>query len=371
MPAPAQPAGTVIPPPAPTFQDQTLVQTMRLSSGGARLRVRFTNEYGRTPLVIGAARVALAAAGGVPAVERELTFSGRAGVSVPPGAPMLSDPVALPTRALSTLKIAIHLPETTPECSCHVVGGSDIAISPKGDYTRRPFQPARALYLGYRAFLSEVDVERPGPGRVVVAFGDSITDGYQSTTDTDRRYPDRLAERLSKRFPNGNVAVVNAGISGNRLLADGRFVSMGQSALARFDRDVLSVPGVTHVIVLEGVNDIGVGAAAPPAAADLIGAYRQLIARAHAHGVKVVGATLLPYEGAAYFRPEGETVRQAVNAWIRTGREFDRVADLDAVLRDPSRPSRMRADLQSGDWLHPNDAGYRAMGDAIDLKALD
>ena len=242
-PAPPQPAGAPIPPPAPTFNDQTLVQTVRLSAGGSRLRVRFTNEYGSKPLVIGAARLSIGE------VARDLTFSGRPGVSIPPGAPMLSDPVDLPVRPLTKLKIATFLPEATPECTCHVVGGENIAVSPKGDFTQRPFQPERGLYLAYRAFLSEVDVSRSAPARTVVAFGDSITDGYQSTVGADHRYPDRLAERLLERFAGGNVAVTNAGISGNRLLADGRFISMGQSALTRFDRDVLSVPGVSHVIV--------------------------------------------------------------------------------------------------------------------------
>ena len=205
------------------------------------------------------------------------------------------------------------------------------------------------------------------PGPVIVAFGDSITDGYLSTTGANRRWPDRLAERLTARFPGRAVAVVNAGIGGNRVLSEGAIAIFGQSALSRFDRDVLSVPGATHVIVLEGVNDLGASRTAPPTAAELIAGYRQLIARAHAHGLKIIGATILPYGGAGYFGAPGEAQRQAINTWIRTGHEFDGVTDLDAATRDPAKPERLRADLQSGDWLHPNDAGYRVMGEAVDL----
>jgi lysophospholipase L1-like esterase len=221
----------------------------------------------------------------------------------------------------------------------------------------------------YRAFLSGVEVESAAaPAPVIVAFGDSITDGFQSTTGTDRRWPDRLAERLAAKKPGRPLGVVNAGIGGNRVLSNGAIAVFGQSALTRFDRDVLSVPGVTHVIVLEGVNDLGSSKTNPPTAEALIGGYRQIIARGHAHGLKVIGATILPYGGAAYFGEPGEAARQAVNHWIRDSHAFDAVIDLDAAIRDPARPERMRADLQSGDWLHPNDAGYRVMGDAVDLS---
>ena len=209
-----------------------------------------------------------------------------------------------------------------------------------------------------------MDVESPAPIRpVIVTFGDSITDGYKSTDGANRRWPDRLAERLdAAKKP---FAVVNAGIGGNRVLAE-QLPIFGQNALSRFDRDVLSVPGVTHVTVLEGVNDLGMTKPTPSAEA-MIAGYRQLIARAHAHGLKIYGATILPYGGAGYFSPAGEASRTAINTWIRTFHEFDGVIDFDAAIRDPAKPDRMRADLQSGDWLHPNDAGYRVMGDAVDL----
>ena len=352
----------------PTFNNQTLVQVVRLSAGGQRLRVRLTNEYGARPLAVGAVRVAVLNKDGslAPGSERPLAFSGAANATIPPGAPLVSDPVALPTKALSRLRISLYLPGDTHGCTCHMSGSEFIQVSP-GDATRDA-GPVSGPET-FRAFLSGVEVENAGrTGPVIVAFGDSITDGFTSTTGANRRWPDRLAERLSAKWPGRPVGVVNAGIGGNRVLSDGGLAIFGQSALTRFDRDVLSVPGATHVIVLEGVNDLGASKTNPPTAEALIGGYRQLIARGHAHGLKMIGATILPYGGAAYFSEPGEAARQAVNRWMRTSREFDAVIDLDAAIRDPARAERMRADLQSGDWLHPNDAGYRVMGDAVDLS---
>jgi len=296
-----------------------------------------------------------------------VTFSGREAAEIPPGAPLISDPVDLPTTPLNKLRISIFLPNIVDTCSCHPLAGQHAFVSPSGDHS--PFDHNHSAWISptYRAFLSAIEVEPLRAGPVIVAFGDSITDGFHATVDADKRWPDRLAERLFAETRNSGAAVVNAGISGNRLLTDGRTPYQGQSALARFDRDVLSVPGATHVIVLEGINDIGAGGATPPTAADLIAGYRQLIARAHAHRISVIGGTILPYEGARYFHDEGEAVRLEVNAWIRTGHEFDQVIDFDAAVRDPTHPSRLRPEWQSGDWLHPNDAGYQAMGDMIDL----
>ena len=355
-----------------SFNNQTVVQIVRLSAGGQRLRLRLTNEYGPHALDIGAARVALVGPDGgvLPGSDRPVTFSGARTATIPAGAPLISDPVALPTAALARLRVSLFFPSDTGGCTCHMAGQELVQVSPPGDFTERPL-PTPAGPAQYRAFLSGVEVETAAPaGPVVVAFGDSITDGYQSSLGTNHRWPDRLAERLTARYPGRAAAVVNAGIGGNRVLSDGVIAIFGQSALTRFDRDVLSVPGATHVIVLEGVNDLGSSRTTPPSAAALISGYRQLIARAHAHGLKVIGATILPYGGAGYFGAPGEAVRQQVNGWIRTGREFDGVTDLDAAIRDPARPERMRADLQSGDWLHPNDAGYRVMGEAIDLSLL-
>jgi lysophospholipase L1-like esterase len=357
----------------PQFDNQTLVQVVRLSAGGGRLRIRFSNEYGLTPLAIGAARVEVLDQDGrlVAGRGRVLVFGGKTSAAIPAAAALLSDPVDLAVTPLSSLRIALYLPGAVKQCTCHVTGGQHLMISPAGDYTERPFATVDPGLPDYRAFLSAVDVENSAPGPVIIALGDSITDGYKSTDDANRRWPDRLAERLNDRAGGRPAAVVNAGISGNRLLADGYILPMGQSALRRFDRDVLAVPGVTHVIILEGVNDLGAVGVPLPDAKSMIDAYRQLIDRSHARGVKVIAATILPYEGAWYFHPEGEAVRQAVNRWIRTGGGFDAVIDFDALMRDPQHPARLKADLQAGDWLHPNDAGYRIMGDAIDLSLFD
>ncbi|MGZ6014434.1 MAG: SGNH/GDSL hydrolase family protein [Phenylobacterium sp.] len=347
----------------PAFNNQTVTQVVRLSAGGSRLRVRLSNEYGPKPLQVGAARVALVGSDGavVAGSERSLTFSGGGAAVIPQGAPMVSDPVALPTKALTRLRVSLYLPADSNGCTCHMTGQELISVAP-GDVTRSP-PPATKGAGDYRAFLTEVDVESAGPVRPVIAtFGDSITDGYRSTDGADHRWPDRLTERLAAA--KAPFAVVNTAISGNRVLSE-QLPIFGQSALSRFDRDVLSVPGVTHVTVLEGVNDLGMGR---PTAADLIAGYRQLIARAHAHGIKIIGGTILPYGGAAYFTPVGEAERQKLNEWIRTSHEFDGVIDFDAAIRDPAKPDHMKADLQSGDWLHPNDAGYRVMGDAVDLR---
>ncbi len=352
---------------SPSFSNQTVVQVMRVSGGGERLRVRLTNEYGTRPLQVGAARVALLNAEGkvIPGSDRALSFSDSASAVIPAGAPMLSDPVALKVAPLARVRISLYLPGETGLCTCHMTGGDLVQVSPPGDWTQKEL-PAATGPAQYRAFVSGIEVETTAPGRVIVAFGDSITDGYLATPGANARWPDRLAERLAARYPGRAMGVVNAGIGGNRVLSDGGIAFMGQSALTRFDRDVLAVPGATDLVILEGVNDLGMRANAPTAEA-LIAGYRQIIARAHTKGLKAIGATILPYEGAAYFTAQGETARQAINTWIRTSGAFDAVIDLDAAIRDPAKPSRMRAEWHAGDWLHPNDAGYRAMGEAVDL----
>ena len=355
---------------ARAFKNQTVNQIVRLSAGGSGLRVRLTNEYGVAPLKVGAAHVALVDEAGlvVAGSDRALTFGGHAETVIPPGAPWISDAVdlAVPTRA--RLQVSLYFPEDTGLCTCHAVGDATATVSAPGNFTDKPFTPA-ATFIA-RAFFSEVDVSATSARPVIVTFGDSITDGYMATIDKDRRWPDRLAERLAANAALRDVGVANAGISGNRILADGFITLFGQNAAARFDRDVLSVPGVSTVILLEGINDIGDGGENPPSATTLIDGYRQIIARAHAKGVRVIGGTILPYEGAAYFRPAGDAIRQTVNRWIITSGAFDAVIDFDKVMRDPSHPSRLRPDRQSGDWLHPNDAGYRLMGDTVALSAL-
>jgi lysophospholipase L1-like esterase len=365
-------------PPTPSFSNQTIRQVVRVSVGGERVRIRFTNEYGTKPLTIGAAHVALAdATGAVQAgTDKEILFSGKPGALIPAGAPLLSDPVALPVKERANLSISLFLPEETGPCTCHDTAMQSGFVSDSGNFTKEAFKPSQTIQR--RAFLSGVEVESAAPAKVVVAFGDSITDGVGSTPDTNHRWPDRLLDRLAARGGRPGWGMVNMGISGNRVLND----NAGQSALARFDRDVLAVPGVAYVIVFEGVNDLGTSfgsfegpfagfkgmvPAHKATAEALIAGYRQLIARAHSRGVKIFGATIAPYEGAFYYSAEGESQRQAVNDWIRKGGAFDGVLDFDAVLRDPAKPSQIKNGLHAGDHLHGSDAGYEAVANSIDL----
>ena len=380
-PLPPSPAG--VGPPGfatPSFNNQTIRQIVRVSAGGTRVRVRFTNEYGTKALRIGAAHIALAdAAGNVQAgSDRVVSFAGKPDVTIPPGAPFLSDPVDLPTKALGTLSISVYVPEDTGPCTCHQLGMQPAYVSDTGDFTAQAFAPKQTI--ASRAFISEVDVEASAPAKVIAILGDSITDGAGSTANTNRRWPDLFAERLAARDKGKAWGIANLGISGNRVLADGA----GQSALARFDRDILAVPGVAYAIVFLGVNDLGLswGQFTGPAAEffknqpksakatseTMIAAYRQLIERAHSRGIKIYGATIAPYEGAFYWSDEGEAVRQDINKWIRTGSAFDAVLDFDAAFRDPAKPTQMATPLQAGDHLHGSDAGYEAVAKSIDLK---
>jgi lysophospholipase L1-like esterase len=378
--APLAPSPAMGPFPAsPSFTNQTVRQVVRISAGGDRVRVRFTNEYGTKALAIGAARIALADSKGSvqPGTDRALTFAGKPGALVPTGAPMLSDPVDFPTKALANLSISIYFPEETGACTCHATGLQTAFVSDAGNFADKAFTPKEQIQS--RAFISGVEVERATPAKVIAVLGDSISDGMGSTADTNRRWPDLLAERLAARDPAKGWGVANLGISGNRLLNDGA----GQNALARFDRDVLAQPGLAYVIVFLGVNDLGLsyGKFEGPiaqffksqvpqnkaTAESMIAAYRQLIDRAHAHGVKIYGATIAPYEGAMYYSAEGNAVREAVNTWIRKGGAFDAVLDFDAAFRDPAKPTQMATPLQSGDHLHGSDAGYEAVAKSIDL----
>jgi lysophospholipase L1-like esterase len=378
--APLPPSAAMGPLPAtPAFANQTIRQVVRVSVGGPRIRVRLSNEYGAKPLAVGAVRVALADEKGniQPGTERPVLFSGKPAVTVPAGSPYLSDAIDLPVSALSSLSISLFVPEDTGPCTCHATGMQNAFVSEAGDFTGKAFTPARTMQ--FRAFLSGVEVETARAGRAVVILGDSISDGVGSTVDANKRWPDLLANRLNAKGASG-WGVVNMGISGNRVLGDGA----GVSALARFDRDVLSTPGVKAVVLFEGVNDLGISygrfegplaelfkslATGSKATAEaMIGGYRQLIARAHAKGIKVIAATITPYGGAMYFSEEGEAVRQAINTWIRTSGEVDGVLDFDAVIRDPNKPSRMKDGFHSGDFLHGSDAGYAAMAASVDLS---
>jgi len=361
---------------------QTLRQFVRLSAGGKRVRIRFSNATGQYQLVIGAAHLAKPAAGGEagaidPATDHALTFGGAGAVTVAPGAEVVSDPVDIDLPPLSTLAISTFVPRWTGPAVIHLDGVATTYISNDADSTAAAALPSPHTSTS-RFFVDEVDVEASGQPGTVVTLGDSITDGYRSQVDANHRWPDRLAERLAARSGAAPVGVVNAGVSGNRILHDHPEDLFGPSALARLDRDVLSTPGLRWVVLMEGINDIGHSTAAglpeqDVTAEQIIAGMKQIVARVHAHGAKIYGATLTPYEGTVfhgYYQPEGEAKREAVNAWIRHG-DFDAVIDFDAAVRDPDHPTRIRADYDVGDHLHPNDAGYRAMGDAVDLKLFD
>ncbi|MDP5279789.1 SGNH/GDSL hydrolase family protein [Sphingomonas sp. DG1-23] len=340
------------------FKDETVRQIVGVASSGGRLRLRLSNELSDTVLRIGAASVARLDAGGavVPGSVRALAFAGSKSATIPANAPFYTDPLDLPVRAGERLAVSIYYPgEAAPPAHAQMV---DVVT---GDQTARA-QLASPLRARAPGLVSAVEVSG-SPRRVLVAFGDSITEGAGASPGEQMSYPDQLARLLAARPSSHCWSVVNAGISGNRLLHDGR----GPNALARFDRDALAVPGVTHVLLLEGINDIG--KISDPAKRDqavtadqIIAAYRQLLARAHARQVKLIVGTLLPYEGAAYADAEGEVKRATVNRWIRANRsQFAGLVDFDIAMQEPGKPKVMRLDSQIGDHLHPNDQGYARM----------
>ncbi|MFJ4291566.1 SGNH/GDSL hydrolase family protein [Cupriavidus sp. NPDC089707] len=353
---------------------QTVRQVARLSVGGKQVRVVLANTYGRKAVTVAAAQLARHAGGGVAAPgSQPLTFGGRAAVTIPAGGSVASDALQLAAPALGELVLSLYLPAGTAIGSFHWDGRQTAWLAP-GNVTGRSAL-TRPTAFNARVLLSEIQVDAAGQAGAVVALGDSITEGNGSTPDANRRWPDVLAQQLAGQ----SVAVLNAGISGGRLLRDG----MGVSAMARLQRDVLDQPHVRAVIVAIGINDIGwpgstfAPADAVPQAAELIDGYRRLIAQAHARGVRVIGATITPFAGAlrdtpirGYYGAAKEAVRQAVNDWIRHGGAFDAVADFDAAVRDPARPVALLPAFDSGDHLHPGDAGYRAMAARVDAAVL-
>jgi lysophospholipase L1-like esterase len=359
--------------PAIQINGQTVRQIVHTSIGGERVRVRLSNAYGTSGLVIGSAHVAISAGGAsiYRRTDRVLTFNGSPTITIPAGALAVSDDVEFDVPALDDLAVSLYLPENVAATTQHPIGLQTTHISAAGDFTGATTVAAAATTQSYY-FLTGVEVGASERARAIVTLGDSITDGFGSTPDTNQRWPNILAERLRFNRGTSRVGVLNAGISGNRVLHD----LVGTNALARLDRDVLVQPGVKYVIVMEGINDFGIpGLIHNPSedvtAAQVIQGHRQIIDRAHALGLRVYGATLNPVEGITFpnfYSPALEVKRQAVNHWIRTSEAYDAVIDFARVLRDPSHPTRILPAYDSGDHSHPNDVGYKAMADAIHLS---
>ena len=363
---------------SPTFSNQTLRLIVRASSGGNQVRIKLTNVFGNRPLSIGSASVALQESGAslVTGSNRALTFSGRSSIVIPIGAYVLSDSVLLSVLPQHDLTVSFFISGDSGPVSMHALALQTSFVSIPGDFVARddgvPYQTA----IYHWPYLAAVEVSTADISRSIVAFGDSITDGYHSTADANHRWPDYLADRLAAA--HHNIAVVNEGIGGNRMWHDaipGR-LAFGPNGLSRFDRDALTVTGASHIVVLLGINDIG--QASPTShpeeqvsAEEIIVGLKQFALRARAHGIRIIAGTLTPYQGAAYFDTQGEEKRERVNAWIRTAKEFDGVIDFDAALRDPAALTQMKAAYDSGDHLHPNDEGYKAMAAAVDLVLFD
>ncbi|OSZ66772.1 hypothetical protein CAP40_13045 [Sphingomonas sp. IBVSS2] len=347
-------------------ENATLRMNVRVGAGGSKVRIRLANDYGQA-MRIGAATVRVA--GGKPV---RVTFDGRGDARLPAGAPLLSDAIAMPVRAFEQVEVSLYLPDKVEIETVHMARGVPTDISPPGDHSGEAFAAVRQSDA--RPLLAEVDVFGAKRRPVIVAYGDSITDNVGCANDAVPacRWGDVLGRRIAAA--GKPHVVVTQAIGGNRILQGG----LGPTALARFDRDVLALPGVSHVVLLEGVNDIGNsgknrGGVQNPVVSpeDLKAAYRQLVMRAHAHGIKVIAATILPYEGASYHTPDGEALRVAINDWMRGSGIFDGVVDMEKAVADPANPKRLAPALQGGDNLHPNGAGETRMGEAIPLSLFE
>ncbi len=354
--------------------DMTLRQIVHVSLGGPLVRIELSNEFGTEPLTVGAVHLALAAAKGDISLlsANALTFSGRPSITLPAGAVVVSDPVALTVPADTDLAISLFLPaQAISHITSHDTAEQTNYMAP-GNVVGSRSLPSGAQTFTHWYFLKSVDVQVPAADASIVALGDSITDGIASTADTNQRWPDLLARRLHRNKSTAGLGVLNVGLSANRVLHTGA----GPSALARFDTDVLAQAGVRYLIVLEAINDIG-QATNPThpsdlvSADDLIAGLTQLAERAHLHNIQVFGATLTPYAGAGYMSPAGEQMRQAVNSFIRTSKVFDGVLDFDRATQDKANPTAFNPAYDHGDHLHPNDAGMKAMADSIDLKLFE
>ena len=373
--------GTWTAAPAPgegaAFSNHTLRMIPRVSIGGSRLRVRISNAYGTRPLAIGAARVGVRSTGPavVPGSNRRLTFGGEPGATIAAGALVVSDPVELELAPLSDLAVSVHLPGDLP-ASFGITGRyarQTNYVSPPGNFAAEETMPVGRLTDDWY-FVCGVDVLAPRETGAVVAVGDSLTDANIATHDGHHSWPSQLARRLMARPRGRAMAVMNQGLGGNRILHDIR----GDSGLRRFDRDVLAQPGVTHTIIMLGTNDLRnrPGKAEEEVSApQMIAGLRQFGVRGRALGIKVIGATLTPFENETFlpgaWNPRREAVRQEVNEWLRKSDDFDAIVDFDRALRDPDHPTQMLPIYDCGDHLHPSDRGYRAMGDAIDLALFE
>lgn len=366
-------APVALPDPANKYgnADTTLREIVHVSIGGPAVRVILTNEFGLDSLTVGAADIALSAGGGQinPDASSALTFNGRPSIVIPPGALAVSDPVNLKLPPFSDVAVSIFLPaQTISQVTQHSFADQTNYSAPGNVANAKTLDSPKEISTW--PFLKGIDVKSDAKeGGSIVAFGDSITDGAHSTRNSNSRWPDVLARRLQANKKTASLGVLNEGIGGNRVLHD----KTGPSALARFDRDVIAQAGVKYVIVLESINDIGRAARLKNpedivTADDLIAGLSQLATRAHTHGIKIIGATLTPYVGAGYASPAGEQMRQAINQWIRTSNQLDGFVDFDKATQNPANPSVFLPANDSGDNLHPSDAGYKVMGDAIDLK---
>jgi lysophospholipase L1-like esterase len=364
------------------FNNQTLRQVVHASVGGGSVRVVLSNAFGTGPLPIGAAGVALRQkdSATIAGSSRPLAFGGSVSTTIAPGAVAVSDPVSLTVPALADLVVDVFLSGDTAASpsplTTHNGALQTNYLSAPGNHVGAASFPVSGTTQAW-FFLSAVEVSTPAPIGAVVAFGDSITDGTLSTPDTNNRWPDHLARRLLAASANRAqpMGVLNEGIAGNRVLSE----VIGPSALARFDRDVLAQSGVTHIILLEGINDLGLaGNGQPlPTAAEILAGHAQIVARAHTHGIKVIAGTLLPFEGTnlgaiapGYYSSEKDARRRAINDAIRAGRAYDGVIDFEAAVRDGSQPLQLLARYKGADNLHLTDAGYKAMADAVDLALL-
>jgi lysophospholipase L1-like esterase len=368
-------------PPDPTgishqgFNDQTIRDVVNVHFPGDVLRIRVANTFGSQPLRIGRASIGLAgsAAGVVPGTGRSVYFGGQASITVPVGAQVYSDPVRLRVAALRSLAVSLYLPVPTGPTTWHAEAAQTTYIA-SGDRTADVGASAFTSTVDSWFYLTGVSALAPGDASAVVCLGDSITDGAFSTVNANHRYPDFLAQRVLRRPDLGQLSVLNAGIGGNRILSNPTNPPhFGVNVLSRFDRDVLGQDGVHTVVFLEGINDIGNLSTTPVTAAELIAGMKQVIIQAHQKGLRILGGTLLPFQGTiypGYYTPQGEAIRQEVNSWIRTSHAFDAVVDFDRTMRDPAHPLRLLPAYDAGDHLHPNDLGYHAMADSIRLELL-